>query len=123
MGEVEKPKSDYSFRVEVNCWDDGFYEDMGKFVRKHNFNSFKHFMAYQNTNIATDETMVNSYSRSLEFGTLMTAYAENSKLVFKLKRKCYRWILQGQRVIQCHITLRLKAKLQNAPLEFHRRLM
>tara|TARA_B110000238_G_C16136237_1_gene443832 strand:+ start:2980 stop:3210 length:231 start_codon:yes stop_codon:yes gene_type:complete len=52
-------------------------------------------MAYQNVNIVTDETMVNSYSRSLELGALMTAYAGNGKLVFQLQKKVLEMDITG----------------------------
>ena len=87
MGWAEKSVSDYSFHVAVTWWDDSVYEDMGTLVRDHGVNSFKHFMAYKNAIMATDETMVNSFSRSLELGAIPTVHAENGELVFQLQKK------------------------------------
>lgn len=87
MGWAEKSVSDYSFHVAVTWWDDSVYEDMGTLVRDHGVNSFKHFMAYKNAIMATDETMVNSFSRSLELGAIPTCHAENGELVFQLQKK------------------------------------
>jgi dihydropyrimidinase len=87
MGWAEKSVSDYSFHVAVTWWDDSVYEDMGTLVRDHGVNSFKHFMAYKNAIMATDETMVNSFSRSLELGAIPTCHAENGELVFHLQKK------------------------------------
>jgi dihydropyrimidinase len=42
--------------------------DMGTLVREHGVNSFKHFMAYKNAIMADDETLVKSFTRSLELG-------------------------------------------------------
>jgi len=88
MGWAEKSVSDYSFHVAVTWWDDSVYEDMGTLVRDHGINSFKHFMAYKNAIMATDETMVNSFSRPLEeLGAIPTVHAENGELVFQLQKK------------------------------------
>ena len=87
MGWAEKAVSDYSFHVAVTWWDDSVHEDMGTLVRDHGINSFKHFMAYKNAIMATDETMVNSFSRALELGAIPTCHAENGELVFQLQKK------------------------------------
>ena len=84
---AEKSVSDYSFHVAVTWWDDSVHEDMGTLVRDHGINSFKHFMAYKNAIMATDEIMVNSFSRALELGAIPTCHAENGELVFQLQKK------------------------------------
>ena len=65
-GWAEKSAADYSFHVAVTWWDQSVHDDMGKLVRDHGVNSFKHFMAYKNAIMADDEVLVNSFSRALE---------------------------------------------------------
>ena len=84
---AEKSVSDYTFHVAVTWWDDSVHEDMGTLVRDHGINSFKHFMAYKGAIMATDEIMVNSFSRALELGAIPTCHAENGELVFQLQKK------------------------------------
>jgi len=84
---AEKSAADYSFHVAVTWWDDSVYEDMGKLVNKEGVNSFKHFMAYKNAIMATDETLVNSFNRCLELGAMPTVHAENGELVYHLQQK------------------------------------
>lgn len=86
-GWSEKACADYSFHVAVTWWDDSVHKDMGTLVREEGVNSFKHFMAYKNAIMATDETMYNSFTRALELGALTTAHAENGELVFQLQKK------------------------------------
>ncbi|MFH2130994.1 MAG: dihydropyrimidinase, partial [bacterium] len=86
-GWAEKAATDYSFHVAVTWWDESVYHDMGVLVKEHGVNSFKHFMAYKNAIMATDETLVNSFSRCLELGAIPTVHAENGELVYFLQEE------------------------------------
>jgi dihydropyrimidinase len=61
--------------------------DMGTLVQQEGINSFKHFMAYKNAIMCDDETLVNSFKRSLELGAMPTVHAENGELVFLLQKE------------------------------------
>ena len=84
-GWAEKAASDYSFHVAVTWWDESVHRDMGTLVRDEGINSFKHFMAYKNAIMCDDETLVNSFKRSLELGAMPTVHAENGELVYLLQ--------------------------------------
>ena len=84
-GWAEKSASDYSFHVAVTWWNDSVHRDMGTLVQQEGVNSFKHFMAYKNAIMCDDETLVNSFKRSLELGAMPTVHAENGELVFLLQ--------------------------------------
>src|SRR5210317_709998 len=86
---AEKSVADYSFHVAVTWWDDSVYEDMGTLVRDHGVNSFKHFMAYKGAIMADDEILVNSFSRAIELGAIVTVHAENGELVFRLQQELF----------------------------------
>ena len=60
---------------------------MGTLVREHGVNSFKHFMAYKNAIMATDDILVESFTRCLELGAVPTVHAENGELVYHLQQK------------------------------------
>ncbi|MGK5048173.1 dihydropyrimidinase [Janthinobacterium sp. GB4P2] len=81
-----KAAGDYTFHVAITWWSEQVHEEMGILVREHGVNSFKHFMAYKNAIMADDETLVKSFSRSLELGALPTVHAENGELVFQLQQ-------------------------------------
>ena len=84
---AEKSAADYGFHVAVTWWDDSVHEDMGTLTRDHGVNSFKHFMAYKGAIMADDEILVNSFSRAVELGALVTVHAENGELVYRLQKK------------------------------------
>ncbi len=86
-GWAEKSASDYSFHVAVTWWDESVKHDMGTLVKEEGINSFKHFMAYKNAIMCDDETLVNSFKRSLELGAMPTVHAENGELVFLLQKE------------------------------------
>lgn len=90
-----KSAGDYSFHVAITWWDDSVYEDMATLVRDHGVNSFKHFMAYKNAIMATDDILVASFSRCLELGAVPTVHAENGELVFHLQNKLLAMGLSG----------------------------
>ena len=71
-----KAAGDYSFHVAVTWWDESVHEDMATLVRDHGVNSFKHFMAYKNAIMATDDILVASFSRCMELGAVPTVHAE-----------------------------------------------
>ncbi|NRD74356.1 dihydropyrimidinase [Shewanella sp. VB17] len=84
---ARKSATDYSFHVAITWWDQSVSDDMGKLVRDHGVNSFKHFMAYKNAIMAEDETLVNSFARCLDLGAMPTVHAENGDLVYHLQKK------------------------------------
>jgi len=84
-GWAEKAAADYSFHVAITWWDDSVHRDMGTLVQQEGVNSFKHFMAYKNAIMCDDETLVNSFRRSLALGAMPTVHAENGELVYLLQ--------------------------------------
>lgn len=86
-GWAEKSAGDYSFHVAVTWWDDSVHADMKTLVEEEGVNSFKHFMAYKNAIMATDETIYHSFKRALELGAIVTVHAENGELVYQLQRE------------------------------------
>lgn len=86
-GWAEKSASDYSFHMAITWWDESVKHDMGTLVKEEGINSFKHFMAYKNAIMCDDETLVNSFKRSLELGAMPTVHAENGELVFLLQKE------------------------------------
>ena len=94
-GWAEKSASDYSFHVAVTWWDETVHRDMGILVAQEGVNSFKHFMAYKNAIMCDDETLVNSFKRSLELGAMPTVHAENGELVFLLQAEVAKMGITG----------------------------
>jgi dihydropyrimidinase len=46
-------------------------------------------MAYKGAIMADDEILVNSFSKALQLGAIVTVHAENGELVFRLQQKMY----------------------------------
>ena len=86
-GWAEKAAADYSFHVAITLWDESVHRDMGTLVTEEGVNSFKHYMAYKNAIMCDDETLVNSFRRSLELGAMPTVHAENGELVYLLQQQ------------------------------------
>jgi dihydropyrimidinase len=86
---AEKATADYSFHVAITWWDDTVSRDMEELVKKHGVNSFKHFMAYKGAIMADDEILVNSFSKAIELGAIVTVHAENGELVYRLQQKIF----------------------------------
>ncbi len=86
---AEKSVADYTFHVAITWWDDSVHKTMGTLVNEHGVNSFKHFMAYKGAIMADDEILVNSFSRAIELGAIVTVHAENGELVFRLQQALY----------------------------------
>lgn len=84
-----KSAGDYSFHVAVTWWDETVSEEMGILCRDRGVNSFKHFMAYKNAIMCSDEVLINSFSRSRELGALSTVHAENGDLVYRLQQEIF----------------------------------
>jgi dihydropyrimidinase len=84
-----KSVADYSFHVAITWWDESVSRDMETLVREHGVNSFKHFMAYKGAIMADDEILVNSFSKALELGAIVTVHAENGELVYRLQQKIF----------------------------------
>ncbi|MEI7539121.1 MAG: amidohydrolase family protein, partial [Comamonadaceae bacterium] len=85
-GWAEKSASDYSFHMAITWWDETVKRDMGTLVQQEGINSFKHFMAYKNAMMCSDETLIQSFKRALELGAMPTVHAENGELVFQLQQ-------------------------------------
>ncbi|MDE2133310.1 MAG: dihydropyrimidinase [Alphaproteobacteria bacterium] len=86
-GWAEKAAGDYGFHVAITWWDESVHDDMGTLVREEGVNSFKHFMAYKNAIMATDETMYHSFHRARELGAIVTVHAENGEIVYQLQQE------------------------------------
>jgi dihydropyrimidinase len=86
---AEKAVADYSFHVAITWWDETVGRDMQTLVREHGVNSFKHFMAYKGAIMADDEILVNSFSKAIELGAIVTVHAENGELVYRLQQKIF----------------------------------
>ena len=86
-GWAEKSAGDYSFHVAVTWWDESVSKDMKTLVEEEGVNSFKHFMAYKNAIMASDETIYHSFKRALELGAIVTVHAENGELVYQLQKE------------------------------------
>jgi dihydropyrimidinase len=92
---AEKAAADYSFHVAITWWDDTVGRDMETLVREHGVNSFKHFMAYKGAIMADDEILVNSFSKAIELGAIVTVHAENGELVYRLQQKIFEMGITG----------------------------
>ena len=86
---ADKSVADYSFHVAITWWDESVSKDMETLVREHGVNSFKHFMAYKGAIMADDEILVNSFSKAIELGAIVTVHAENGELVYRLQQKIF----------------------------------
>jgi len=86
---AQKSVADYTFHVAITWWDDTVASDMETLVRDHGVNSFKHFMAYKGAIMADDEILVNSFSKAIELGAIVTVHAENGELVYRLQQKIF----------------------------------
>jgi dihydropyrimidinase len=92
---AEKSVADYAFHVAITWWDETVGKDMEALVRDHGVNSFKHFMAYKGAIMADDEILVNSFSKALELGAIVTVHAENGELVYRLQQKIFDLGIRG----------------------------
>jgi len=86
---AEKSVADYAFHVAITWWDESVHAAMETLVRDHGVNSFKHFMAYKGAIMADDEILVNSFTRAVELGAIVTVHAENGELVYRLQQSLY----------------------------------
>lgn len=84
---AQKAAGDYSFHVAITWWDETVHRDMEILVREEGINSFKHFMAYKNAIMATDEVIYHSFKRARELGAIVTVHAENGELVYQLQKE------------------------------------
>ena len=94
-GWAEKAVADYTFHVAITWWDESVHADMETLVRDHGVNSFKHFMAYKGAIMADDEVLVNSFSRAIELGAIVTVHAENGELVYRLQNALFETGMTG----------------------------
>ena len=86
---AEKSVADYTFHVAITWWDETVHAAMETLVRDHGVNSFKHFMAYKGAIMADDEILVNSFTRAVELGAIVTVHAENGELVYRLQQTLF----------------------------------
>ncbi|MFI8620280.1 dihydropyrimidinase [Marinomonas sp. NPDC078689] len=82
---AQKAHSNYTFHVAITWWDESVGKEMETLVKQYGVNSFKHFMAYKNAIMATDDILVASFTKCLELGALPTVHAENGELVYHLQ--------------------------------------
>ncbi|HNP37636.1 MAG TPA: dihydropyrimidinase [Woeseiaceae bacterium] len=94
-GWAEKSVADYTFHVAITWWDETVHAAMETLVRDFGVNSFKHFMAYKGAIMADDEILVNSFTRALELGAIVTVHAENGELVYRLQQSIYEKGIRG----------------------------
>lgn len=94
-GWAESAAADYGFHVAITWWDESVHRDMGTLVTQEGINSFKHFMAYKNAIMCDDETLVNSFRRTLELGAMPTVHAENGELVYLLQQEVAKMGITG----------------------------
>jgi dihydropyrimidinase len=80
-----KAPSDYTFHVAITSWSEQVAEDMGTLTREHGINSFKHFMAYKNRIMLSDDGLVPSFARCRELGAIATVHGENGDLIEVLR--------------------------------------
>lgn len=83
----EKSLANYTFHVAITWWDESVSADMETLTTDYGINSFKHFMAYKNAIMATDDILVASFTRCLELGAIATVHAENGELVYHLQQQ------------------------------------
>ena len=88
-GWAEKAACDYSLHVAITWWSDQVRDDMRTLVQEWGVNSFKHFMAYKNAIMCSDETLVNSFLTAKDLGALCTLHAENGELVHVLQQQIF----------------------------------
>ncbi len=86
-GWAEKACADYSFHMAITWWEDSVKEEMASVVKDKGINSFKHFMAYKNAIMVSDEQLLASFSRAQELGAMPTVHAENGEMVYYLQNK------------------------------------
>ena len=94
-GWAEKSAADYGFHVAITWWSEQVHADMATLVQQEGINSFKHFLAYKNAIMCDDETLVNSFKRSLELGAMPTVHAENGELVYLLQAEVAKMGITG----------------------------
>lgn len=83
----QKSMANYSLHVAITWWDESVREEMGELVNNWGVNSFKHFMAYKNAIMATDDILVASFERCLELGAIPQVHAENGELVYHFQQE------------------------------------
>ncbi len=86
-GWAEKSHANYGFHVAITWWDDSVAAEMEELVNDYGVNSFKHFMAYKNAIMATDDILIPSFAKCLDLGAIPTVHAENGELVYYLQNK------------------------------------
>ncbi|SLM65128.1 MULTISPECIES: dihydropyrimidinase [Dickeya] len=94
-GWAQKAAADYSFHVAITWWGESVHRDMATLVQQEGINSFKHFMAYKNAIMCDDETLMNSFRRSLELGAMPTVHAENGEMVYLLQQELLKQGITG----------------------------
>lgn len=86
---------DISYHMAITGWNESIFNEMEVVVKERGINSFKHFMAYKGAIMADDEILVNSFSKAVELGAIVTVHAENGELVYRLQQKIYDMGIRG----------------------------
>jgi dihydropyrimidinase len=94
-GWAEKACSDYSFHVAITWWDEQVRKEMSILANEKGVNSFKHFMAYKNAIMVTDDELLESFSVCQDLGAVATVHAENGEMVYFLQQKLLRQGITG----------------------------
>lgn len=84
---AEDAAADYSFHVAITWWDDSVAEEMATLVQQEGVNSFKHFMAYKNAIMCSDDVLMSSFRQALSLGAIPTVHAENGEMVYRLQQE------------------------------------
>lgn len=84
---ASKACSDYSFHVAITWWSEQVREEMKLLAKQRGVNSFKHFMAYKNAIMVSDEELLASFSTCQDLGAVATVHAENGEMVYYLQQQ------------------------------------
>lgn len=86
-GWAEKACCDYAFHMAITWWDESVRKEMQHVVSEEGINSFKHFMAYKNAIMVSDEQLLASFLECKKLGAIATVHAENGEMVYYLQQK------------------------------------
>ena len=92
---AEKSACDFGFHGCITVFDQRASEEMGLLARDKGVNSFKHFMAYKNAIMLSDEGLVASFGRCRDIGAIAMVHAENGDLVYYLQQQLLKSGLTG----------------------------
>jgi dihydropyrimidinase len=94
-GWAEKSACDYGFHGGVTAWNEKVSAELATMVHEHGVSSVKHFLAYKNALMLSDEGLIASFRRCGELGILPQVHAENGDLVFHMQQELLRQGMTG----------------------------